>query len=63
MWRERGWAVFEAIEKHAKTQAGYASLRSVYRVPASLKDEMPRYAVLTCDRACTRKTNMLDVAL
>ena len=43
VWRERGWAVFEAIEKHAKTPAGYASLHSVYRVPASLKDEMPRY--------------------
>ena len=47
VWRERGWKVFEAIEKHTKTASGYASLNSVYRLPAWQKDEMPR-CVLTC---------------
>ena len=47
VWRERGWKVFEAIEKHTRTASGYASLNSVYRLPAWQKDEMPRY-VLTC---------------
>ena len=46
VWRERGWKVFEAIEKHTKTASGYASLNSVYRLPAWQKDEMPR-CVLT----------------
>ena len=41
-WRERGWAVFEAIEKQAKTSSGYASLWSVLESPARHKDEMPR---------------------
>jgi len=42
-WRERGWTVFEAIEKEAKTPSGYASLKTVDRSPAPLKDEMPSY--------------------
>ncbi|KAF9809117.1 hypothetical protein IEO21_07552 [Rhodonia placenta] len=42
VWRERGWAVFQAIEREAKTDSGYASLLSVDESPASLKNEMPR---------------------
>lgn len=42
-WRERGWKVFQAIEREAKTPSGYASLRSVEHSPAHLKDEMPSY--------------------
>ncbi|KAH9893326.1 seven-hairpin glycosidase [Cubamyces lactineus] len=43
VWRERGWSVFEAIEKHAKTASGYASVFNVDRIPAPLKDEMPSF--------------------
>ena len=43
VWRERGWAVFQAIEQYTKTESGYASLNSVYRIPAMLKNEMPRW--------------------
>ncbi|KAG5647834.1 hypothetical protein DXG03_007758 [Asterophora parasitica] len=45
VWRERGWFVFEAIEKHARTKYGYASITNVDTVPKSvtLLDEMPRY--------------------
>ncbi|OSD04709.1 glycoside hydrolase family 47 protein [Trametes coccinea BRFM310] len=42
-WRERGWAVFQAIEKEAKTPSGYASLVSVEKSPPTLKDEMPSF--------------------
>ncbi|KAI0642322.1 seven-hairpin glycosidase [Trametes meyenii] len=42
-WRERGWAVFQAIEKEAKTASGYASVLSVENSPARLKDEMPSF--------------------
>ncbi|KAI0729958.1 glycoside hydrolase [Fomitopsis betulina] len=43
VWRERGWAVFQAIEREAKTNSGYASLLSVEKSPATLKDEMPSF--------------------
>ncbi|TFK26236.1 mannosyl-oligosaccharide alpha-1,2-mannosidase [Coprinopsis marcescibilis] len=42
-WRERGWTVFQAIEKHAKTKYGYASISTVDSVPVQWKDEMPSY--------------------
>ncbi|EFI27370.1 mannosyl-oligosaccharide alpha-1,2-mannosidase [Coprinopsis cinerea okayama7 len=42
-WRERGWAVFQSIEKHAKTKYGYASVVNVDQVPPDWKDEMPSY--------------------
>lgn len=47
VWRERGWAVFQAIEREAKTDSGYASLLSVDESPASLKNEMPRCVTYT----------------
>ncbi|TBU30171.1 seven-hairpin glycosidase [Dichomitus squalens] len=43
VWRERGWAVFRAIEREAKTDSGYASLWSVFESPARHKDEMPSF--------------------
>ncbi|KDR80608.1 hypothetical protein GALMADRAFT_240949 [Galerina marginata CBS 339.88] len=42
-WRTRGWAIFEAIEKEAKTPSGYASLLSVETSPAPQRDDMPSY--------------------
>lgn len=41
-WRERGWAVFEALEKHARVQNGYASVHDVDEIPAVPNDDMPR---------------------
>ncbi|TDL21105.1 seven-hairpin glycosidase [Rickenella mellea] len=42
-WRERGWKVFEALEKEAKVGNGYAVLASVLKSPAKLQDSMPSY--------------------
>ncbi|KAJ8689444.1 hypothetical protein PTI98_012347 [Pleurotus ostreatus] len=42
-WRERGWAVFQALEKHARVQNGYASVHDVDEVPAVPNDDMPSY--------------------
>ncbi|KAF8637671.1 hypothetical protein AX17_002737 [Amanita inopinata Kibby_2008] len=42
-WRERGWKIFEAIEKHARTEYGYASVLMLNSLPAHLKDEMPSW--------------------
>ncbi|KAI0741365.1 glycoside hydrolase [Daedaleopsis nitida] len=42
-WRERGWSVFQAIEKETKTPSGYASLQSVASSPGEKKDEMPSF--------------------
>ncbi|KAJ7156812.1 glycoside hydrolase [Mycena crocata] len=43
IWRERGWAVFEAIEKHARMDKGYASIVNVDSVPVKHLDEMPSF--------------------
>ncbi|KAJ7173562.1 glycoside hydrolase [Mycena filopes] len=43
VWRERGWAVFEAIEKHARLERGYASIMDVDSTPVKHKDEMPSF--------------------
>ncbi|KAI6101362.1 glycoside hydrolase family 47 protein [Pisolithus sp. B1] len=42
-WRERGWEIFQAIEKHARTAYGFASLRGVDRETPEKLDEMPSY--------------------
>lgn len=44
-WRERGWAVFEAIERHARQTAGYASILNVSAPTEQVvpKDEMPSF--------------------
>ncbi|KAK2463623.1 hypothetical protein APHAL10511_004374 [Amanita phalloides] len=42
-WRERGWEIFQAIEKHARTEYGYASVTMLNNTPAHLKDEMPSF--------------------
>lgn len=41
-WRERGWAVFQAIQKETKTSSGYASVSTVEQSPSPKLDEMPR---------------------
>ncbi|CDO68411.1 Glycoside Hydrolase Family 47 protein [Trametes cinnabarina] len=43
VWRERGWAIFEAIEREAKTPSGYASLKTVTQSPAPQSDDQPSY--------------------
>ncbi|TRM60794.1 glycoside hydrolase family 47 protein [Schizophyllum amplum] len=42
-WRDRAWRIFEAIEVHTKTPAGYASLRTVQTSPGVKDDDMPSY--------------------
>ncbi|PCH44157.1 glycoside hydrolase family 47 protein [Wolfiporia cocos MD-104 SS10] len=42
-WRDRGWAVFQAIERETKTNSGYASLLTVEESPARKKNEMPSF--------------------
>lgn len=41
-WRQRGWLIYQAIERETRTDAGYAILQSV-AVKNSLKDEMPSF--------------------
>ncbi|KAI0782675.1 glycoside hydrolase [Abortiporus biennis] len=39
-WRERGWAMFEAMEKHTKVDSGYAILEDAVISPPKKRDEM-----------------------
>ncbi|CAK5269755.1 unnamed protein product [Mycena citricolor] len=43
VWRDRGWSIFEAIEKHARLKTGYASVQHVDKIPVSHLDEMPSF--------------------
>ncbi|KAG9312664.1 glycoside hydrolase family 47 protein [Chiua virens] len=42
-WRHRGWHIFQAIERHAKTESGYASIRNVDSAYPDQLDSMPSY--------------------
>lgn len=41
-WRDRGWALFDAIEKQTRTKDAYASIRHVNKSPSPREDDMPR---------------------
>ncbi|KAI9453041.1 seven-hairpin glycosidase [Lactarius psammicola] len=44
VWRERGWEVFEALEREARVEGGgYASLDNAHSVGGKKKDEMPSW--------------------
>eukprot|EP00908_Phaeocystis_cordata_P027253 Transcript_9809.p2 GENE.Transcript_9809~~Transcript_9809.p2 ORF type:complete len:177 (-),score=78.17 Transcript_9809:49-579(-) len=44
VWRERGWAIFGALQEHCRTASGYAGLRDVnLKQGRSLEDSMPSF--------------------
>jgi mannosyl-oligosaccharide alpha-1,2-mannosidase len=44
IYKEWGWAAFEAIQRHARVEnAGYASVQNVKRVPVQHKDMMESF--------------------
>ncbi|KAI0306131.1 glycoside hydrolase [Multifurca ochricompacta] len=44
VWRERGWAVFEALSREARIEdGGFASVDNVYHVGGRKRDEMPSW--------------------
>lgn len=45
VWRERGWAAFEAIEKYTRTDSAYAAIKNTFDELAPLQDSMPRYVI------------------
>ena len=44
-WRERGYRIFQAIEKNARTKYGYTSIRGVHMKEVEQLDDMPRYFI------------------
>ena len=42
VWRERGWEVFEALQREARVESGFASLANAYHVLGPKRDEMQR---------------------
>ena len=42
-WRNRGWAVFEAVERETKTESGYVTLKDVRGSPAKRGNSMPSF--------------------
>jgi hypothetical protein len=51
VWRERGWAVFEALERAARTRVGFASLSYADAALPPRKDDMPRCVLRLAARA------------
>lgn len=45
-WRERGYAIFQAIEKHTRTKFGYASIHGIDGHKSHQLDDMPRQVLL-----------------
>ncbi|KAF9516571.1 glycoside hydrolase family 47 protein [Hydnum rufescens UP504] len=43
IWRERGWGIYRAIEKHCKTEFGYGTVPSVQYKRTGIADSMPSY--------------------
>jgi mannosyl-oligosaccharide alpha-1,2-mannosidase len=43
VWRERGWEIYQGIEKYTKTKHGYASLQNVAKPRGSKLNEQPSY--------------------
>lgn len=43
-WRNRGWDIFQAIERHTKTDSGYSNIDMVHTSHPTPMDSMPRYA-------------------
>lgn len=42
-WREKGYAIFQALERHSRTNFGYASVRGVDMMMSEKVDDMPSY--------------------
>ena len=45
-WREHGYKVFQAIEKHTRTKFGYTTVSLLSDGGVSPEDYMPRYFIL-----------------
>ena len=46
-YREWGWAIFEAIEKHCRIESGgYASVLNVDVLPVELEDKMETFLMV-----------------
>jgi Glycosyl hydrolase family 47 len=41
IWREKGWAIWEAIENKTRTDSGYASVIGVDQFEPRKSDSMP----------------------
>jgi hypothetical protein len=42
-YRDWGWAIVDAIERHCRTPAGYSALKSVMEVPPTMTDKMESF--------------------
>lgn len=54
MYREQGWEIFQAIEKHCRIESGgYASILNVDAVPVEHEDKMETFLLVrVCVSSC-----------
>jgi mannosyl-oligosaccharide alpha-1,2-mannosidase len=54
IYREHGWKIFQAIEKHARVPTGgYATVLNVDANPAELEDKMETFFLVSILNDCT----------
>ena len=59
-YREWGWAIFEAIEKHCRIESGgYASVLNVDVLPVKLEDKMETFLMVRGPDARARRADLL----
>ena len=42
-WRDRGWAMFEAIEQHARTNDSYTAVFDIDIIPSLPMNDLPSF--------------------
>lgn len=58
-YREYGWNIFQAIEKHCKIESGgYASVMNVDELPVEHEDKMETF-MMVCACFCNKKTALI----
>ena len=61
-YREWGWGIFEAIEKHCRIESGgYASVLNVDALPVELEDKMETFLMVRVPLALRRTRPLTGV--
>lgn len=61
-YREWGWGIFEAIEKHCRIESGgYASVLNVDALPVELEDKMETFLMVRVLRPHSLPGSLTDV--
>lgn len=62
MYREHGWHIFQAIEKHCKIPTGgYASIMNVDDLPVKHEDKMETFMLVKLSYRLSRSSTLTNI--